>query len=40
VVLRDGETVRELAGADISEDAILQAMAEGSAVGGGADSDA
>jgi ribose transport system ATP-binding protein len=33
-VLRDGETVRELAGADISEGAILRAMAEGTAVGG------
>ncbi len=39
-VLRDGETVREMAGADISEAAILRAMAEGTAVGGGAHDDA
>jgi ribose transport system ATP-binding protein len=40
VVLRDGETVRELEGAAISEDAIVQAMAEGSAADGGERSDA
>jgi ribose transport system ATP-binding protein len=40
VVLRDGETVRELEGADISEGAILQAMAEGSAVDGAVDGEA
>jgi ribose transport system ATP-binding protein len=39
VVLRDGETVRELEGTEISEVEILQAMAEGTAVGGGTRSD-
>jgi galactofuranose transport system ATP-binding protein len=35
VVLRDGRTVAELPHAAITEDAIMSAMAEGPATGGG-----
>jgi ribose transport system ATP-binding protein len=35
LVLRDGATVAELAGEDISEESMLQAMAEGAATTGG-----
>jgi ABC-type sugar transport system ATPase subunit len=34
LVLRDGATVAELDGADIGQEALLHAMAEGSAAGG------